>query len=76
MSDSTRPSGATAEGWLDARTAARYLGFESVNPLHKLTARREIAFSQDTAGGKMWFRKADLDEYRLRGRNEAWNPLA
>ena len=59
------------DGWLDAKTAAEYLGFTSTAPLHKLTARREIAFSQDGAGGKCWFRRSDLDAYRLRGRVDA-----
>ena len=58
------------DGWLDAKAAAAYLGLSSTHPLHKLTARREIAFSQDTPRGKAWFRRADLDEYRLRSRIE------
>jgi hypothetical protein len=61
----------TPDGWLDAKAAAAYLGFGSVHPLHKLTARREVAFSQDSTGGKCWFRVADLDDYRLRCRIEA-----
>ena len=61
----------TPAAWLDSKGAATYLGFESVSPLHKLTARREIAFSQDSTGGKCWFRVADLDAYRLRGRLDA-----
>lgn len=59
------------DGWLDAKAAAAYLGFASAHPLHKLTARREIAFSQDATGGKCWFRRSDLDAYRLQGRIEA-----
>ena len=62
---------ATPAAWLDSKAAATYLGLPSVHPLHKLTARREIAFSQDSTGGKCWFRVADLDCYRLRGRIEA-----
>ena len=60
-----------ADGWLDAKGAAAYLGFESVHPLHKLTAAREVAFSQDSTGGKCWFRRSDLDAYRLKARIEA-----
>jgi hypothetical protein len=67
----TMTSGTNPETWLDSKAAARYLGFDGVHPLHKLTARREIAFSQDTAGGKTWFRRTDLDEYRLRSYVEA-----
>jgi hypothetical protein len=63
----------TDDRWLDAKGAAEYLGFESVHPLHKLTARREIAFSQDTDGGKLWFHVTDLDAYRLQARIEARN---
>jgi hypothetical protein len=55
----------TSDGWLDAKAAAEYLGFTSTAPLHKLTARRQIAFSQDVAGGKCWFRRCDLDAYRF-----------
>jgi hypothetical protein len=57
----------TSNGWLDAKAAAAYLGYSSTHPLHKLTARREIAFSQDATGGKAWFKQSDLDAYRLRG---------
>jgi hypothetical protein len=70
-SSTSTDGSACADGWLDAKAAAAYLGFASAHPLHKLTARREIAFSQDATGGKCWFRRSDLDAYRLQGRIEA-----
>jgi hypothetical protein len=50
--------------WMDAREAAAYLGFKDVDPLHKLTAARTVPFSQKTRGGKLWFRRSDLDAWR------------
>ena len=44
--------------------AADYFGFESVDPLHKLTAARRIEFSQEGPGAKTWFRRSALDDYR------------
>lgn len=63
----SEPAPAGRSGWLDAKAAAKYLGFVRVHPLHRLTAARAITFSQDADGGKLWFRQADLDEYRERG---------
>lgn len=53
-----------ASGWLDARAAAAYLGLPSVDQVHKLTAARALPFSQEQAGAKCYFRRADLDAYR------------
>jgi len=52
--------------WMDARAAAEYLGM-SVTALHKLTAKRAIPFHQDVAGGKCWFLRSELDQWRHRG---------
>jgi Helix-turn-helix domain len=58
------PNTAPAEdGWLDTRHAADYLGM-SVGQLHKATAAREIVFAQGAPGGKCWFRRSDLDDWR------------
>lgn len=54
---------AADDGWLDTRGAAAYLGI-SPNALHKATAARTVRFEQDCAGGKCWFKRADLDEWR------------
>ena len=51
------------DGWLNAREAASYIGI-STNALHKLTAAREIPFEQDCAGGKLWFKRSELDAWR------------
>ncbi len=56
----------SAEGWLEARAAAEYLGLPSVDQLHKLTAARLIPFSQERPRAKCYFRRADLDRYRER----------
>jgi len=52
--------------WMGTRDAAAYLGL-TPNALHKLTAAREIPFSQDTAGGKCWFLRSELDAWRRAG---------
>lgn len=52
--------------WLDTADAAAYLGL-SVNALRKRTAARSIPFEQDAPGGKCWFRRADLDNWRHGG---------
>ena len=49
---------------MDARGAADYLGYRSVEPIHKLTAAREIPFSQDSPNGKCWFQRSQLDAWR------------
>lgn len=67
----TLTTSSTDDQWLDAKAAAQYLGFTSPSPLHKLTAQRAISFSQDATGGKCWFRRSDLDAYRLQGRVQA-----
>ena len=56
-----------ADRWMDARDAAGYLGL-TVNALHKLTAARLVPFSQDVPGGKCWFLRSELDDWRRDGR--------
>ena len=48
--------------WMTTREAASYVG-RSVDAMHKLTAARQVPFSQDGPGGKCWFRKSDLDAW-------------
>jgi hypothetical protein len=50
-------------GWLDTKAAATYAGC-SVHALHRAMAAGEVRYSQKTAGGKAWFRRADLDSWR------------
>jgi hypothetical protein len=57
-----------ADGWLDSKGAAAYLGI-TINALHKLTAAREIPFEQDGPGCKLWFKRSELDDYRSAGRH-------
>lgn len=50
------------DGWLTTRDAAAYVG-RSTTALHKLTAARQIPFSQDGPGGRCYFRRSDLDAW-------------
>jgi hypothetical protein len=52
--------------WLASSKAAAYLDL-SVNALHKHTAARAIPFEQDGPGGKMWFKRSELDAWREAG---------
>lgn len=61
-------AGDTAQdGWMDSRAAAAYLGL-STHALHRLTAARSIPCSQDRPGGRCYFKRSDLDEWRAQGR--------
>jgi len=51
------------DGWIDAKQAAAYLG-TTLSSLWKLTAAREIPFSQDGPGCKCWFKRSQLDAWR------------
>lgn len=52
-----------AAGWLDTRGAARYAGC-SVSSLHKAMASREVQFAQNSDGGKAWFKRDWIDDWR------------
>lgn len=52
--------------WLDSRHAAEYLGIHR-DTLRKLAAERAIPSEQDGPGCKLWFRRSDLDAWRLGG---------
>ena len=58
-----RPAAPRADDWLDARGAASYLGL-TLNALHKHTAARTIPFEQNAPGGKLWFKRDQLDGWR------------
>lgn len=49
--------------WMDSKQAAAYLAI-SLDALHKLTAARAFPFAQYTRGGRMHFRRSDLDRWR------------
>lgn len=55
-----------ADGWLDSTAAAAYLGI-SRHALHRLTSDRRLPCSQDAPGGKLFFRRSALDDWRLGG---------
>lgn len=52
--------------WLDSRAAADYLGLHR-DTLRKLAAERTIPAEQDGPGCKLFFRRSDLDEWRMAG---------
>lgn len=54
-------------GWLDARSAAQYLGVHR-DTLRKLAAQRAIPTHQDGPGCKLYFRRDELDEWRRSAR--------
>lgn len=54
------------DGWLDTRGAAAYLGI-SLHALHRLSAERRLPCSQRCPGGRMYFRRDDLDHWRREG---------
>jgi hypothetical protein len=55
--------------WFDARGAADYLGL-SLPALHRQTTREArskpggVPAHQDVPGGKLWFLKSELDDWR------------
>jgi hypothetical protein len=54
---------AADDRWLSTKDAAAYLGMTS-NALHKLTAAQSVPFEQESPGGKCWFLRSELDEWR------------
>jgi excisionase family DNA binding protein len=58
----SRPSPAP-DRWMQSAEAAAYLGL-SLHSLHRLTSSRLLPFSQDTPGGKCFFKRSKLDAWR------------
>jgi excisionase family DNA binding protein len=52
--------------WFDSRHAAEYLGIHR-DTLRKLAAERAIPSEQDGPNCKLYFRRSDLDAWRLAG---------
>jgi hypothetical protein len=67
------PSPYPADGWLDTRGAAEYVGM-TVPAFQKHANAREMLFEQDCPGGKRWFKREDLDAWRACGRPRGENP--
>jgi excisionase family DNA binding protein len=53
----------TADEWMDARGAADYLGLHR-DTVRKLAAERGIPVHQEGRGCKLFFRRAELDDWR------------
>lgn len=51
------------DAWMGSGEAASYLGMTR-QALYKLTSARAIPFTQDTPGGRCWFRRSELDRWR------------
>ena len=60
------PNAASEAEWLDSRHAADYLGLHR-DTLRKLAAERAIPSEQDGPGCKLFFRRSDLDAWRVGG---------
>jgi excisionase family DNA binding protein len=61
------PGSDHANAWLDARSAAEYLGLHR-DTLRKLAAQRAIPTHQVGPGCKLYFRRDELDEWRRSAR--------
>ena len=59
----SRPQTNAADGWMDTRRAAEYLGIHR-DSLRRLAAERTIPAEQAGAGCKLFFRRSDLDAWR------------
>ena len=59
-------SEARESAWLDSQGAADHLCMSRA-AVYRLASERRIPFSQSVAGGKLWFRRAELNEWRTRG---------
>ena len=51
------------DGYMTTKEAAAYLR-TSENTLHKMTSARTIPFHQSKPGGRCYFTRAELDEWR------------
>lgn len=63
LAERLRPFLAADDGWLGARDAAAYAGC-TVPALRYAMSRGEVEFEQHVPGGKVYFRRADLDLWR------------
>jgi hypothetical protein len=61
-----QPAAAQDDGWLDSAAAARYLGISRA-ALHRYSAAKTIPCEQDCSGGKLWFKRSQLDAWRREG---------
>lgn len=50
--------------WLDSNRAAQYLGV-SRKAIYHYVERRGLPAHQDQDGGKLWFKRSELDDWRM-----------
>jgi excisionase family DNA binding protein len=67
MESSEANSRDRADQWLDARSAAEYLGIHR-DTLRKLAAQRAIPTHQEGPRCKLYFRRDELDDWRRSAR--------
>jgi len=70
LAEKLGPQSTGDDGWLTSREAAGYLAI-SLDALHKRTRRREIPAVQETPGGKLHFKRSQLDRWRAEHSNGA-----
>lgn len=61
----------SVEHWMDARSAAEYLGVHR-DTIRKLAAERAIPVHQDGPGCKLFFRRDELDDWRRSSKTPRW----
>jgi excisionase family DNA binding protein len=69
------PAPANGDEWLDSKGAAAHLGI-SIPTLRRHTAANRIPVHQECDGGRVYFRRGELDEWRSRGCAETGDPEA
>lgn len=67
MERSTASTSDRASEWLDARSAAEYLGIHR-DTLRKLAAERAVPVHQDGPRCKLYFRREEPDDWRRAAR--------
>jgi excisionase family DNA binding protein len=58
------PQEVAEDGWMASEEAADYLAVP-ISTLRKLTAAGSIPFTQDVPGGRCYFKRSELDRWRL-----------
>jgi excisionase family DNA binding protein len=65
----------SADSWMTTQEAAKHLGL-TPNAVYKLIRERRIPFHQERPNAKCWFRKSELNAWRVTGSNGSSLSLA